>query len=137
LRLQIGNGCLSIPRRGTREALRAVCGVSDFIVIPARPGILDLRAIADTVEMVDGKPAVIVLNSCPPGRGFGEAGVVAEARSALAVYGLPVCPVAISHRVAFSHALNGGLAVTEFEPEEKAAGEIRKLWEWLWQNAWS
>src|SRR5512147_141230 len=36
------------------EALRAVCAVSDFILIPARPGILDLRAIADTVELVNG-----------------------------------------------------------------------------------
>src|SRR5512132_548986 len=118
-----------------QEALRAVCTVSDFILIPARPGILDLRAIADTVGLVDSKPAVIVLNSCPPGRGFGEAGVVSEARSALSVYGLPVCPAVISSRVAFSYALNGGLAVTEFEPEGKAAGEIRKLWEWLCQNA--
>jgi hypothetical protein len=72
------------------EALRAVCAVADFILIPARPGILDLRAIADTVGLVDSKPAVIVLNSCPPNRGFGEASVVSEARTALAVYGLPV-----------------------------------------------
>ena len=116
------------------EALRAVCALSDCILIPARPGILDLRAIADTVGLVDKKAAVIVLNSCPPNRGFGEASVVSEARAALSVYGLPVCPVVISQRVAFSHALNGGLAVTEFEPDGKAAGEIRKLWEWLWQN---
>lgn len=114
------------------EALRAVCAVADFILIPSRPSILDLRAIADTVGLVNSK---IVLNSCPPGRGFGEAGVVEEARRALSVYGLPVCPVVVSQRVAFSHALNGGQAVTEFEPEGKAAGEIRKLWEWLWQNA--
>ena len=59
--------------------------------------------------------------------------MVSEARAALSAYGL-VCPVVISQRVAFSHALNGGLAVTEFEPEGKAAGEIRRLWEWLWQN---
>jgi chromosome partitioning protein len=118
------------------EALQAVCAVSDFILIPARPGILDLRAIADTVGLVDGKSAVIVLNSCPPGKGFGEASVVSEARQALSVYGLPVCPVTVSQRVAFSHALNGGLAVTEFEPEGKAAREIRRLWEWLaCQNA--
>jgi chromosome partitioning protein len=116
------------------EALRSVCAVSDFILIPARPAILDLRAIADTVALVGNIPAVIVLNSCPPGRGFGESSVVSEARRALSVYGLPVCPVAVSQRVAYSHALNGGQAVTEFEPEGKAAGEIRKLWEWLWQN---
>ena len=117
------------------EALRIVCAASDFILIPARPAILDLRAIADTVALVNGKNAVIVLNSCPPRRGFAEAGIVTEARKALAVYGLPICPVAVSQRVVYSHALTGGQAVTEFEPEGKAAGEIRKLWEWLWQNA--
>lgn len=116
------------------DALRSVCAVSDFILIPARPAILDLRAIADTVSLVGGVPAVIVLNSCPPGRGFGEASVVSEVRRALSVYGLPVCPVVVSQRVAYSHALNGGQAVTEFEPEGKAAGEIRRLWEWLCQN---
>jgi chromosome partitioning protein len=116
------------------EALRAVCALSDFILIPARPAILDLRAIADTVGLVNDKSAVIVLNSCPSNRGFGEASVVSEARQALAAYRVPVCPVVVSSRVAFSHALNGGLAVTEFEPDGKAAGEIRKLWEWLWQN---
>jgi chromosome partitioning protein len=103
------------------EALRAVCAASDFILIPTRPAILDLRAISDSVALVNNKSAVIVLNSCPPTKGF-------------SVYGLPVCPVAISSRVAFSHALTGGLAVTEYEPEGKAAGEIRKLWKWLWQN---
>jgi chromosome partitioning protein len=86
------------------------------------------------VELVNHKASVIVLNSCPPNRGLGEAGVVTEARRALSVYGLPVCPVVISQRVAFSYALNGGLAVTEFEPEGKAAGEIRKLWEWICAN---
>jgi chromosome partitioning protein len=116
------------------EALRAVCAASDFILIPTRPAILDLRAISDSVALVNNKSAVIVLNSCPPTKGFAEAGIVAEARRALSVYGLPVCPVAISSRVAFSHALTGGLAVTEYEPEGKAAGEIRKLWKWLWQN---
>ena len=96
LSLQRGSGCLSIPRRGTRKRCKAVCAVADFILIPARPAILDLRAIADTVELVNGKSAVIVLNSCPPGRGFGEASVVTEARQALAAYGLPVCPVVVS-----------------------------------------
>ena len=37
-------------------------------------------------------------------------------------------------RVAFSHALTGGQAVTEFEPEGKAATEIRQLWDWLCRN---
>lgn len=116
------------------EGLRAVCAVSDFILIPAQPCCPPAPQCQRLPADQGFQDAVIVLNSCPPNRWFGEAGVVSEARQALSVYGLPVCPVVVSSRVAFSHALNGGLAVTEFEPEGKAAGEIRKLWEWLWQN---
>ena len=117
------------------EALRAIAEAVDYILIPTRPAILDLRAIADTVALVQGKPAAIVLNSCPAGRGVAEAGIVAEARKALEAYGLPICPVAVTQRVAYSHALTGGQAVTEFEPDGKAAEEIRKLWSWLCQSA--
>ena len=55
-------------------------------------------------------------------------------RKALQAYGVPICPVAITQRVVFSHALTGGQAVTEFEPEGKAATEIRQLWDWLCRN---
>lgn len=104
--------------------------LADLVLIPVRPSILDLRAIASTVAAVKGSRAAasIVLNACPPGRGVAEAGVVAEARKVLRGYGLPVCPVAIGQRASLTHALNDGRAVEEFEPAGKAAGEIRRLW---------
>lgn len=61
------------------EALKATSALADFILVPTRPAILDLRAIADTVGLVRGKPAAIVLNSCAAGKGVAEAGIVAEA----------------------------------------------------------
>src|SRR4051794_3708030 len=86
---------------------RAVAAAADMCLIPTRPAILDLRAIAGTVELVRdaGKPSVIVLNACPPGRGMAEASIVTEARRALRAYGLPVAPVAVAQRAALSHAL--------------------------------
>ena len=112
---------------------RAVVAAVDFCLIPTRPAILDLRAIADTVDIVRNarKPGAIVLNFCPPARGVAEAGLVAEARRALQVYSLPVAPVAVTQRVALSHALAGGQAITEFEPEGRAAEEIGRLWRWV------
>jgi chromosome partitioning protein len=108
---------------------------ADLILIPARPAILDLRAIRHTVGIVreigaEGR-AVIVLNAVPAGRGAAEAGVVTEARRALRAYGLPVAPVAVGNRVSLAHALVDGRAVTEFDPEGRAAQEIISLWEWL------
>src|SRR5687767_1961720 len=55
---------------------RAVARAVDFCLVPARPSILDLRAIADTIDIIREvkTPGAIVLNCCPPGRGAAEAG---------------------------------------------------------------
>jgi chromosome partitioning protein len=106
---------------------------ADFILIPSRPAILDLEAIGTSVDIVKGLAgkAAIVLNGCPfPGKN-GERAIVVEAREALGGYGLPVSPAAISNRVALSHSLIGGQAVTEFESDGKAAAEIRELMNWI------
>lgn len=111
--------------------------LADFILIPSRPAILDLQAIGSSVEIVkkiNGK-AAIVLNGCPfPGKN-GERAIVSEAREALSGYGIPVAPVSISNRVALSHSLIDGKAVTEFESTSKAADEIRELMNWINQEA--
>ncbi len=120
----------------------AIARLSDLVLIPCRAGILDLRAIAATVDTVKAARlapgcVVIVLNAAAAARGATEGLLVSEARRALAAYGLPVAPVAIGNRVALAHALIDGRAVTEFEPEGKAALELRKLFctmeEKLWQ----
>jgi chromosome partitioning protein len=124
---------IDTPPHATHEA-EIACSLADFIVIPCRPSVLDLRAIGKTIKLVQntGKKAGVVLNHCPPGRGIlGEVGIVTEARETLQNSGIPVCPVAISQRVAFSHALIDGRSVTEFEPNGKAAKEIYRLFQWI------
>ncbi|WP_449416106.1 AAA family ATPase [Phormidium nigroviride] len=102
--------------------------VSDLVVIPVRPSVLDLEAIAGTVELVRGigKPAVFVLNQTPP-----RSGVTDEAKTALAAYGLPICPVALATRIAYSRALIDGRVANEIEPRGKAAIEINQSWNWI------
>jgi chromosome partitioning protein len=111
---------------------------ADFVLIPCRPSILDLRAVGGTVTLVKAArvAAAIVLNTVPAGRGVGEASVTVEARKALAQYGLPVMPVAIGHRAALAHALAIGQAVEEFEPSSTAAREIRDLAQLVEQQLW-
>lgn len=119
----------------------AVAKLADLVLIPTRPAILDLRAIGATVQVVQAakRPALIVLNAAPPPRGSTQAAITAEARRALAAYPAPVAPVAIASRAALSHALVGGLAVTEFEPAGKASVEMQALFtivrKSLWPNA--
>ncbi len=104
--------------------------LADQVCIPTRPAILDLDAIGASTELAShaGTRARIVLNACPPPTRYGETSIVSEARQALAVYGIPVCEVAVSQRAAFSHALIDGRAVSEFDAKGKAAREIAKLW---------
>ena len=115
------------------EEAQIVANLVDLVVVPTRAAILDLRAIRATVEIVRraGAKAVLVLNAVPAGRGIAEASIVTEARRALAAYGLPLAPVVVTQRAALSHALNDGRAVTEFEPNGKAAAELQTLWSWL------
>ena len=106
--------------------------LSDVIVIPTRPAILDLRAILETLNIVKGsRKAHVVLNACPAPRGTIEAPAATDARKALKAFGVPVAPSTISQRTAFSHALVGGLTATEAEPKGKAAAEIRALWRYV------
>ena len=111
--------------------------LADLVLIVSRPAILDLEAIGESVRIVkrQGSRGAVVLNACPPPHVGRETAIVSEARDALGVYGLPVSPVSISQRAAFSHALIDGRSVTEFDTMGKAAGEIRSLFEWL-ENQW-
>src|SRR5271170_6790301 len=111
------------------SASLAAAKAADLILIPCRPGILDLRAIGMTAEIVKlaGKPAFVVLNAVPPG----ATRLLAGARAGLAVHGLAIAPIAVEQRAAFGHALTVGLTAQEFDPDGKAAEEIVQLYEWL------
>lgn len=106
----------------------AAAQAADAILIPCRPGILDLRAIDATVQIarLSKKPAAVVLNACPPqGRALIE-----EAAEAVRGYGVEVAPIRITQRAAYAHALAGGQTAQEYEPSGKASEEIKQLYEW-------
>ena len=68
-----------------------VAKLSDLVLVPTRPGILDLRAILDTLDTAKGtaRRAMVTLNACKPARGAGEASDTVDARHALAAFGVP------------------------------------------------
>ncbi len=129
----------------TRPSVEAetveIARLSDLVLIPTGTGILDLRAIAATADVVRSlrtgtRETLIVLNGVQPSPGFGENALTFEARRALAAYRVPVAEVAIGRRVAFAHALIDGRSVTEFEPNGKAARELVKLYQYLEAVLW-
>jgi chromosome partitioning protein len=109
------------------DATRIVRAV-DLVAIPVRPTAFDIAAAGGAVDIVKaaGVRAVFVLSACP----F-RSPEIAETRTVLAEYGLPIAPVEIIDRRAFARAVATGRAVTEFESDGKAATEIRALWAWL------
>ena len=111
----------------SESAALAAARAADLIIIPCRPAILDLRAISSTVDLVKiaKKPACIVFNAVPA-RGT----LANEATIAVQMYELPIVPVRIGQRAAYVHALTLGLTAAEYEPDGKAAEEIRVLYKW-------
>lgn len=107
----------------TASSIRA----ADLCVVPCRPTPADMKATPPTAATIKrlNKAVAFVLTQTPV-RGFR----LHEARSGLGMLGM-VAPVAIVSRTTHQDAYGAGLGVTEFEPEGKAADEIRELWAWL------
>ncbi len=100
---------------------------ADFILIPTRPAVLDVMAMTRTLELVRhyGKPSAVVLTFCPV-----QGREIADTEDAVAQLGAVLAPVRIHNRVAYSRAQQTGLTAGEFEPDGKAAAEIKHLYEY-------
>lgn len=112
------------------DVVQLVTERSDITLVPCRPSFADLRTLPRVLKQIQ-KPYYVLLNACPPGYSGQEGGKTSEARRVLVKNNIPVCPVSITQRVAFTDALNGGEAVNEFEPASKASFEIEKLLKWV------
>ncbi|MFC7335219.1 AAA family ATPase [Rhodocista pekingensis] len=112
----------------SEAAALAAAKAADLILMPLRPEIFDLRAMANTVEMIGvaKKQPIAVLNAVPV-----RGPKVQEARSALEELGLETAPVTIGNRAAFGYAAIASQGVTEFEPEGTAATEVKALRKWV------
>jgi chromosome partitioning protein len=114
------------PRPGSviGEAIRR----ADLVVMTSKAGFLDIMAARPTVAAIQaaGRPGVVVLNDVPP-----KGAVVEGARTALAGYGLPICPRGIGHRVAIGYSLLTGQALEEYDPRNPGVGEFQDVWQWV------
>jgi chromosome partitioning protein len=125
---QTGFDLVLIDTPGRDEpATAAAIRVSDLCVIPCRPTPGDMKATPPTIATINrlGKSAAFVLTQTPP-RGQRTT----EAEKGLSMLGM-VAPHHIVMRNAYQDAQGAGLGVTEYEPDGKAALEIRNLWQWI------
>jgi chromosome partitioning protein len=111
----------------SESAALAAARMADFILIPCRPAILDLHAIRNSVDIVQiaNKKGAVVLNAVPA-----KSRLTEEAIEAVKAYSIEVSPIQVGQRAAFVHSLTSGLTAQEYEPNGKAAEEIRHLYNW-------
>jgi chromosome partitioning protein len=114
----------------SNESVAEMMMAASLVVIPARPAVFDLAAIASTVAMAHElqRPFFVALNAAPPRRGLTEAPDVISARRAIREMNAPVWRGAVAQRSALAQALACGLAAVEFEPNGAAAREMNNLW---------
>jgi len=100
---------------------------ADFILIPTRPAVLDVMAATETLKLIKRateppKPSAVVMTFCPiQGR------EVSDTEEAIRQMGAQLAPVRVHNRVAYSRAQQTGLTALEFEPDGKAADELKQL----------
>lgn len=114
------------PARVEQAAAEAA-KAADLILIPCKPSILDLETLRATAELVQGRSRsapLVILNAVPPQGTRPE-----QATEAIGGMGLEVCAAHVGQRVAFEYAAQVGLTVTEYEPDGRAASEIRRLYD--------
>ncbi len=119
---------LDTPPRSETAALEAA-RAADLVVVPCRPQMVDLETVPTTTQLLAlarDPLAVAILVAVPPRGQRAD-----QARRAIHGLGLRVCPHTIGHRAAWGDAGALGLAVTEYQPQGRAAAELRRIAEWL------
>jgi len=103
--------------------------VADLALIPARPSLADIEATKPTYAALArlGRPYAFVLNQCAPQLKAGRVTDAAKALSLLGILAQPMIALRADHQDAFAF----GLGVTEYDPQSKAADEVRRLWHWV------
>lgn len=112
------------------EMVAASLKVSDLVLIPVQPSPPDLWSVGELVELIktrqmvtDGKPrAAFVISRQLIGTNLSQ-----DIEGSLQDFGLDVLTARTTQRVAFAEAFISGSTVLDYEPNGKAAGEIRQL----------
>lgn len=113
------------PQAG--DLVREVLKHADLVVIPVKPGPLEMRAIGSTVDLADetGARMVFVLAIAKK-----RARLTGQTAVALSQHGT-VSPVTLHDRVDFGMAMIDGRAAQEYAPDGDAAQEAAELWKYV------
>lgn len=111
------------------NAITTAITAADLILIPCHPTDLELSTLGPTLARLraDQKKHYVLLINWSAGAVRRRADAVAAIERA----GGQVAPVVYTHRADYRLALEQGQGVTEFQPDQAAAKEMRDIWGWL------
>lgn len=106
------------------QSIAAVVATADLVIIPSRPSPHDLRAIKNTIDIVnhEGKSFIFVVTQAKP-----NTRLTVQAMAVLSEFGV-VAGTIIHDRVDYAGSMTDGRTVLELDPKGRSAAEIRDLW---------
>jgi chromosome partitioning protein len=113
---------------GKESVTKSILTISDLVIIPVRPSILDLWSSREIVDLVTQAKELrplegrLLVSQKAPGTRLGK-----EAHDSLKGLGLPVMETEISNRIAYAEAMLAGLPVMVYDGESEASREIKNL----------
>jgi chromosome partitioning protein len=119
---------IDTPGKST-DALIAAAKAADLVLMPIQPQLYDietLTSLKDVLTLAGNPPAVVLINRAPI---QGKRHI--ETQEAAAEQGLDVCPIVIFARAAHGDAGNIGQAAAEYDPDGKAAQEMKELYSYI------
>jgi len=117
---------IDTPPFATTE-VAAIVREANLVVVPVVPSPHDLRAIGETIDVVEGqgKPMVFVVNNAST-----NGKLTLQAVTALSQHGT-VAPSILHSRQDFRSAMIKGKTAGEVFPKSKSASEISDLWAYI------
>jgi chromosome partitioning protein len=119
------------PRHG--DIVRSALMIADLAILPCGPSAADAWALASALDLVnEARTLREQLKACIAiTRKQGRTALGKGARDVLASSGLPVLESELGYRIAFQESLAAGRGVTQFAPRDRAADEVRNLFDEL------
>lgn len=117
---------------GAVETVGEAIVVADFVLLVARPTLIDLSGLARSLMLVRrlGKACAVVVNQAPVAREAVEAPLVKRAMKGLDYMKVDVAPAILRSRGIYQVALERGRSVEE-SSDRQAAAEIAALWDYV------